>query len=119
MVTDRQRVCKCGDDMAEFLNDVSILEGNLREVNLEKSDIYIPSFRLSINSIYKNVNKIEDDCYIDATDAKFGSSEVLNKIDKMEATKYQKQFGENTSDILTDLSRIRYGVMQKIKDCSK
>lgn len=119
MATDRQRVCKCGANVAEFLNDISILEANLREVNIEKSDVYIPSFRLSINSIYKNVNKIEDDCYIDASDAKFGSSEVFNKIEKMEAIKDQKQFGENRSDILTDLSRIRYGLVQKVKDCSK
>jgi DNA-binding PadR family transcriptional regulator len=105
--------------MAEFLNDISILEANLREVKIEKSDVYIPAFKESINSIYRNINKIEDDCYIDASVTKLGSTEVFNKIGQMEALKDQKQFDEKTSDILTDLSRIRYGVVQKIKDCSK
>lgn len=119
MTTDRQRVCRCGANMAEFLNDISILEANLRIVKAEKSDIYIPAFRESVNSINRNIRKIEDDCSIDARDAEHGSSYIYNKIDQMETIKDPKQFDEKTSDILTDLSRIRYGVVQKVKDCSK
>jgi hypothetical protein len=119
MVTDRQRICRCAANMAEFLNDISLLETNLREAKVEKSDVYIPAFKESINSIYKNINKIEDDCYVDTTFTKFGSSEVYDKIGQMEAINDQKQFIEKRSDILTDLSRIRYGIVQKVKDCSK
>lgn len=118
-MTDRQNTCKCGTNVAEFLNDISILEGNLRIVTVEKSDIYIPAFKGSINSIYSNINKIEDDCSIDANKIKWGSSDVFNKIEKMETVKDSAKFDNIKSDILTDLSRIRYGVVQKVKDCSK
>ena len=119
MVTDRQKVCKCGANVAEFLNDVSILEANLRIVKVENSDVYIPAFKESVNSIYRNVNKIEDDCNIDANVVKWSYSDIFNKIDKAETIKDQKKFDLITSDMLTDLSRIRYGVVQKVKDCSK
>ena len=119
MVTDRQRTCRCASNMAEFLNDISILEPQLRIVKVEQSNVYIPAFKLSINSIYKNINKIEDDCYIDTSAAKFGSADVFSKIEQMETTKDQKQFSEKASDILTDLSRIRYGIVQKVKECSR
>ena len=119
MVTDRQKVCRCGANVAEFLNDVSILEANLRIVKVENSDVYIPAFKESVNSIYRNVNKIEDDCSIDANVVKWSYSDIFNKIDRVETIKDPKKFDLITSDILTDLSRIRYGVVQKVKDCSK
>ena len=119
MTTDRQRVCKCGTNVAEFLNDIAILEANLRIVKVEKSDVYIPAFKESVNSIYRNVNKIEDDCSIDANVVKWSYSDIFNKIDKMETIKDAKKFDGITSDILTDLSRIRHGVIQKVKDCAK
>lgn len=117
MTTDRQRVCKCGAHVAEFLNDISILEGNLRIVTPEKSDIYIPAFKDSVNSIYGNINKIEDNCNIDARDVKWGWSDIFHKIEKMEVT--PAKLNDMRSDILVDLGRIRYGVVQKVKDCSK
>jgi hypothetical protein len=119
MTTDRQKVCRCGTNVAEFLNDISILEGNIKIVTLEKADIYIPAFKDSINSIYGNINKIEDNCSIDARDTKWGSSDLFNKIEKMETIKDPTKFNGIKPDILTDLSRIRYGVVQKVKDCSR
>lgn len=119
MPTDRQKICKCGADVTEFLNDISILEGNLRIVKMEESTIYMPAFKSSINSIYNNINKIEDDCAIDASNTKWGQSDIFNKIDKMETIKDPIKFNEKKSDIFSDLSRIRYGIVQKVKDCSK
>jgi hypothetical protein len=117
MTTDRQRVCKCGANVAEFLNDISILEANLRLVKVEKSDVYIPAFKESANSIYRNIRKIEEDCSISASDIELDS--ISSKIYQMETIKDQKQFDKKTSDTLTDLSRIRHGVVQKVKDCSR
>lgn len=119
MSTDRQKICKCGADVAEFLADTRILDGNLRMAKAENSAIYIPVFKSSINSIYSNINKIEDDCAIDARDVKWSHSDIFNKIEKMEAIKDSTKFDENRSDILKDLDRITYGVVQKVKDCSK
>jgi hypothetical protein len=119
MATDRQKVCKCGANVAEFLSDIRILEMNLKIAKVENSEIYIPAFKSSINSIYSNINKIEDDCAIDARDKKWSHSDIFNKIEKFEAIKDPKKFNENRADIIQDLDRITYGVVQKVKDCSK
>ncbi len=119
MTTDRQKTCKCGDNVADFLNDISILEENLREVNIEKTGTYIPAFKESINSIYRNINKIEDHCGIDASNTKRSSSNIFNKVELIESIHDSKKFNEQKSDILVDLSRIRHSVTQKVKDCAK
>lgn len=116
MTTDRQKVCKC--DVAEFLSDIRILEMNLKIAKAENSSIYIPTFK-TINSIYRNINKIEDDCAIDASKTKWSHSGLFDKIEKIEAIKYPKKFDEKRSDIIQDLDRITYDVVQKVKDCSK
>jgi len=119
MPTDRQKICRCGANVAEFLADTRILDGNLRMAKAENYAMYIPAFKGIINSIYSNINKIEDDCAIDARDIKWSRSDVFNKIEKIEAIKDPRKFDENRSDILRDLDRITYGVVQKVKDCSK
>ena len=119
MTTDRQKICKCGANVAEFLADIRIFERNLRIAKAENSAIYIPAFKSSINSIYSNINKIEDDCGIDARDTKWSHSDIFNKIEKMEVIKDSIKFDEKRSDILIDLDRITYGIVQKVKDCSK
>lgn len=115
----RQEICKCGTNIAEFLNNITILEGNLRIVKVEESATYIPAFKSSINSIYSNINKIEDSCGIDANKIKWSHADIFNKIEKLETTKDSTKFNEKKPDIFTHLSRIRYDVVQKIKDCSK
>lgn len=117
MTTERQRICKCGANVAEFISDIRIFAINLRTAKAENSAIFIPAFKSSVNSIYSNINKIEDDCSIDASKTKWGHSDIFNKIDKMEAD--STKFDEKRSEILVDLDRIEYGVVQKVKDCSK
>ena len=119
MTTDRQKICKCGANVAEFISDIRILEMNLKIAKVENSEIYIPAFKSSINSIYRNINKIEDDCGIDASKTKWGHSDIFNKIEKMEAITDSTEFNKKRADILQDLDRITYGVVQKVKDCSK
>lgn len=117
MTTDRQKICKCGTNVAEFIGDIRIFVRNLRTAKAENSAIFISSFKSSVNSMYSNINKIEDDCSIDASKTKWGHSDIFNKIDKMEAD--PTKFDEKRSEILIDLDRIEYDVIQKIKDCSK
>ena len=119
MPTTRQEICKCGTNVAEFLNDISIFEDNLKRVKEEESATFIPAFKSSVNSIYSNIGKIEDDCGIDTHGIRWSNSDIFNKIEKIEAIKDSTKFNEKKSDILSDLSRIRYGIVQKIKDCSK
>lgn len=119
MTIDRQKVCKCGADVAEFISDIRILEKNLNIAKVENSEIYIPAFKSSAHSIFGNINKIEDDCAIDANKIKWSYSGLFDKIEKIEAIKDPKKFNENRADIIQDLDRVTYGVVQKVKDCSK
>jgi len=119
MTTDRQKVCKCGANVAEFISDIRILEGNLKIAKVENSSIYIPAFKSSVNSIYRDINKIEDDCSIDASTPKWGHAGLFDKIEKIEAIKDPKKFDESRADMIRDLDTLTYGVVQKVKDCSK
>lgn len=119
MVAAKQQTCKCVASVADFLNDISIFGDNLREAKVENSDTYIPAFRSSVNSIYSNIGKIDDNCGIDTSQTRWSSSDIYNKVDKVGATKDPAKFNESKSAILVDLSRIKYGIVQKIKDCSK
>ena len=119
MTTDRQKVCKCGANVAEFISDIRILEGNLKIAKVENSSIYIPAFKSSVNSIFRGINKIEDDCSIDASKPKWGHAGLFDKIEKIEAIKDPKKFDESRADMIRDLDTLTYGVVQKVKDCSK
>lgn len=119
MTTDRQKVCRCGANVAEFISDIRILEMNLKIAKVENSSIYIPAFKSSVNSIYRDINKIEDDCSIDASKPKWGHAGLFDKIEKIEAIKDPKTFDEKRADIIRDLDSITNGVIQKVKDCSK
>lgn len=119
MTTDRQKVCKCGANVAEFLSDIRILEGNLKIAKVENSSIYISAFKSSVNSIYRDINKIEDDCSIDASKPKWGHAGLFDKIEKIETIKDPKKFDESRADMIRDLDTLTYGVVQKVKDCSK
>ena len=46
MPTDRQKICRCGANVAEFLADIRILERNLRIAKVENSAISIPAFNI-------------------------------------------------------------------------
>lgn len=119
MTTDRQKVCKCGANVAEFLSDIRILEMNLKIAKVENSSIYIPAFKSSVNSIFNNINKIEDDCAIDANKIKWSHAGLFDKVEKIEAIKDPKKFDESRADMIRDLDTLTYGVAQKVKDCSK
>ena len=119
MTTDRQKICKCGANVAEFISDIRILEMNLKIAKVENSSIYIPAFKSSINSIYRNINKIEDDCGIDASKTKWSHSGLFDKIEKIEAIKDPKKFDEKRAGMIRDLDTITHDVVQKVKDCSK
>ncbi len=119
MTTDRQKVCRCGANVAEFLSDIRILETNLKIAKVENSAIYIPAFKSSINSVYRNINKIEDDCGIDVSKTKWSHSNLFDKIEKIEAIKDPKKFDESRADMIRDLDTMTNNVVQKVKDCSK
>lgn len=119
MTTDRQKVCRCGANVAELISDIRILEMNLKIAKVENSSIYIPAFKSSVNSIYTDINKIEDDCNIDANQIKWSHAGLYDKVEKIEAIKDPKKFEESRADMIRDLDSMTNKVVQKVKDCSK
>ena len=117
-MASRQEKCKCGEDVGSLLDNIRILEGNLRDIKIENSSTYIPAFEGSINSIYSNIRKVEDSCGIDAREEQNDCSIVSNKVNDMRFAKDQTKFDNIRGGILTDLSKIRYGTMEKVKRCS-
>lgn len=118
-MSDRQKVCKCGIDVADLLNDIKILDGNMIRVNIEDIPTHMEAFKLSINSIYKNIRKVEESCGIDATSQWNTSLETDNKIDELPTVNDRIRFSKKKIDILSDLSQIRYQVTEKVRNCSK
>ena len=83
MATDRQKVCKCGINVADLLNDIHILNENMIKVTTEQIPTHMESFKLSINSIYGGIRKVEESCGIDASVQWHTSLETDNKIDQL------------------------------------
>ena len=119
MTTDKQRICKCGVNVAEFLGDTRTLEIYVRTTNAGNFAINIPAFRNYVDTMYRDINKIEDDCGIDANKIKWANAGIFDKLEKMGSIKDSKQFDEQKEYIFRDLDKITYDVVQKVKECSK
>ncbi len=119
MPTDRKKICKCGIDAIDLLNNIKILDENMVKVDIEKLPTHIESFKLSINSIYGGIRSIEESCGIDATNQWHIALETDNKIDELPTINERTRFGEKKLDILNDLSQIRYQITEKMRSCSK
>ncbi len=115
MTTDKQKICKCGADVAEFLSSLRLLEIHAKAAKMEKS----PKFKNDVDYIYRNINKIEDDCSIDANSIKWKYSDIFNKVEKIGTIKDPKLFNEKREDIIRDIDNISNAIVQKITDCSK
>lgn len=119
MATDRQKVCKCGINVADLLNDIHILNENMIRVDVGQLPTHIESFKLSINSIYGGIRKVEESCGIDASAQWHTSLETDNKIDQLKNVQDRLGLSNKKVDILGDLSQIRYQITEKVRKCSK
>lgn len=119
MTTDKQKICKCGVNVAEFLSDTRILEMYVRSIRAENFAINIPAFKNSINTMFRDINRIEGDCGIDADNTKWVNAGIYDKLKEMGNIKDSEQFEEKKEYIFRDLDKITYDVVQKIKECSK
>ena len=119
MPSDRNKICKCGINSIDLLNDIKTLDENMKNVDMEKLPIYMESFKLSINSIYKGIRKVEESCGIDATNQWHTTLQTDNKIDELSTIKDPIGFGEKKVGIFSDLSQIKYQITEKMRNCSK
>lgn len=115
---DRQKICKCGNAYGELLWKTRALEDDLKR--LERSEYYdYPqgSLEESINGIYKNIRDTEDYCSINTTLEQQHIIDAYNKIPLRD--NIEEIFTKNKDIILEDLSKIRFGIREKMKVCSK
>lgn len=115
---DRKKICKCGIHVADLISDITTLDKTMKEVDIVKLPIYMESFKLSINSIYRGLRNVEDSCGIDASDQWHTALQTDNKIDDLNTIKDRIGFGEKKIDIFGDLSQIKYQTTEKIRRCS-
>jgi len=119
MLASRKKICKCGIDAIDLLNDIKIFDENIVKVDIEKLPTYMESFKLSTNSIYGGIRKVEESCEIDATNQWHTILETDNKVDELPTINERTRFGEKKLDILSDLSQIKYQITEKMRNCSK
>lgn len=119
MTTDKQKICKCGVNVAEFLGNMRTLEIYVRATNAGNFAINIPAFKSYVNTMYRDINKIEDDCGIDANKIKWTNVGISDKLEEIGSIKDSKQFDEKKEYIFKDIDKITYDLVQKVKECSK
>lgn len=119
MITDKQKICKCGADVAEFLGDTRTLEIYVRATNAGNSAINVSAFQKYADTMYRDINKIDDDCGTDNNTIRWANAGIFNRLDELGHIKDSKQFEEKKKYIIRDLDKITYDVVQKVKECSK
>ena len=119
MTTDKQKICKCGVNVAEFLGDTRTLEIYVRATNAGNFATNTSAFKSYVNTMARDINKIEDVCGIDADNMKRINTGILDKLEEMESIKDLKQFDEKKEYIFRDLDKITYDMVLRVKECSK
>lgn len=116
-MTDRQLVCKCGNSVADLLGRIDAFEGNLERIKFGAH--ILKAYEESVNYVYGGITNVEAFCNIDMREEQQRSMGAFNKISEMTATKNSTMFDIRRGEVLGDLSKIRFGVKEKIRQCSR
>lgn len=118
-MTKRQEICKCGKTIGNIFIRANILEGLLEKSNVEKCPHCISTAKESMHFIRDEIKNIERSCTIDTRKEQNLALETHNKITIISTMKDSTKLYENKSDILNNLNKIKYSIMEKIQECSK
>jgi hypothetical protein len=118
-MTDRQSVCKCGNAVADLLGRIDVFEGNLERIKFGESPHILRTYEESFNYVYGGITNVEAFCSIDAREEQQQSMNGFNKISEMTASKNSTMFDLRRNEVLSDLSKIRFGIKEKVRQCSK
>lgn len=121
---DTQDKCKCGNAVGDLLVRIYRLEDLLGRITLEDAHRHISGHKESANYIYGGANRVAKSCDIDTTAEQNNATEVFNKLESMEIMASSNLlsptlFYINRNESLNDLSRIRNGIIEKTRDCSR
>jgi hypothetical protein len=119
MTEDKQKICKCGASTAKFINDVGDLKTYVKATNAGNSTINMSAFTNGADTIYRNINKIDDDCGTDSSAIRWANAGIFGKLEKMGSIKDSELFEKEKAYIFRELDKIIKDVLQNVKECSE
>ena len=113
-----QKICKCGNAVADLLGRIDGFSENLGRVKFGESPHVLKSYEESVNYVYGGITNVESFCNIDTREEQQHSNDAFNKISDMTTTTNLTMFRHRRNEVLNDLSKIRSGIKEKIRECS-
>lgn len=114
-----KEVCKCGNAIADVIGRIDTFAGSLERVRFGQSSTVLKIFEESVNVIHGGITNVETLCGIDAREEQQHSVNAFNKISEMATTKNLTIFRHRRDEVLDNLSKIRRGIKEKVRQCSK
>ena len=113
-----QKVCKCGNAVADLLGRIDGFSENLGRVKFGESPYVLKTYENSVDYVYGGVTNVESFCNIDTKEEQQHSMNMFNKVSEMTTTTDLIMFRLRRNETLNDLSKIRSGIKEKIRRCS-
>lgn len=113
-----QKICKCGNAVADLLDRIDGLSENMRRIKFGESSHVIKAYEESINYIYGGITNVESFCDIDTREEQQHSISAFNKVSEMATTKNLIMFRLRRDEALNDVSKIRSNIKEKVRRCS-
>lgn len=113
-----QKLCKCGNAIADLLGRIDGFSENLGRVKFGESPHVLKAYKESVNYVYGGITNVESFCNIDTREEQQHSMNIFNKVSEIGTTTNLIMFRLRRSETLNDLSKIRSGIKEKIRQCS-
>lgn len=113
-----QKICKCGNAIADLLDRIDGFSENLGRVKFGESPYVLKAYEESVNYVYGDITNVESFCNIDAREEQQHSMNMFNKVSEMTTITNLIMFRLRRNEALNDLSKIRSGIKEKIRRCS-
>lgn len=113
-----KEVCKCGNAVADVIGRIDTFARSLERVRLRESSPILKIYEESVNVVHGGITNVETLCGIDAREEQQYSMDAFNKISEMTTTKNLTMFRHRRDEVLDNLSKIRRGIKEKIRQCS-
>lgn len=113
-----QKVCKCGNAVADVIGRIDTFARSLEKVRFGESSPVLKMYEESVNVVYGGITNVETLCGIDTREEQQHSIDAFNKISEMTTTKNLTMFRHRRDEVLNNLSKIRRGIKEKVRQCS-
>jgi len=113
-----QKICRCGNATIDLLDRIDGFSENLGRVKFGDSPLVIKAYEESVNHVYGGITNVESFCDIDTREEQQHSMSAFNKVSEMATTNDLTMFRFRRNEALNDISKIRFGIKEKIRQCS-